>query len=367
MAKKDYFCQVIYCKVMKNLFYEKLKTIRKEKGLLIKDIANSLNIDQSLISKFEKGTRKPTKTQVIKIAELLNIKEEELLIPWMSDNILKEIGYDTIALKSIQMVEEQIVYYISYQSTNFSATLKSLLNKINVAQSDLINLRHLDSYKIAEALAIEYTYESNRIEGNTLTLQETHMVVNDGLTINGKSMREHLEAINHYEAIEFIKDLVKKNASITESVLLQIHNLVLRGIEPQHAGKYRNIQVMIGGSSHIPPAPYLVKKEMEDYFIWYNENKNRLHPVILAAEMHEKLVSIHPFIDGNGRTSRLLMNLILLQNGYVIANIKGDKTNRMAYYEALENVRKNNSKEEFILLVAQFELDALKHYLKILT
>ena len=123
---------------------------------------------------------------------------------------------------------------------------------------------------------------------------------------------------------------------------------------------------MIKGSAFIPSAPFLVAKKMEDYFLWYGLNFKKMHPVLLAAEMHERLVTIHPFIDGNGRTSRLVMNLILLKHGYVIANIKGDAPYRMAYYNALEKVQTGGSKEDFMLLVAQYELQALERYIEIL-
>lgn len=153
---------------------------------------------------------------------------------------------------------------------------------------------------------------------------------------------------------------------INEREVLTIHNLILRGIIPEEAGKYRLVQVMIKGSAHKPPQPFLVAKQMEEYFEWYRQNKGRLHPVVLAAEMHERLVTIHPFIDGNGRTSRLLMNLILLANGFVIANIKGDSENRMNYYDSLEKVQTKKSKESFLLLIAQVEKACLERYLSIL-
>jgi Fic family protein len=179
-------------------------------------------------------------------------------------------------------------------------------------------------------------------------------------------MREHLEAINHQEAIAYIKELMDRNNSIIEREILCIHNLILRGIYPEDAGKYRKVQVMIKGSSHMPPQPFIVAKEMEELFIWYQTNKNNLHPVILAAEMHERLVTIHPFIDGNGRTSRLLMNLILLQHGYVIANIKGTHESRISYYNALEACQVENNKEHFLLFIAQTEKECLERYLSII-
>jgi Fic family protein len=140
----------------------------------------------------------------------------------------------------------------------------------------------------------------------------------------------------------------------------------LRGIHPEDAGRYRKVQVMIQGSSHMPPQPFLVAKEMEDFFIWYETNKSTLHPIALAAEMHERLVTIHPFIDGNGRTSRLVMNLVLLQHGYIIANIKGDYENRMHYYQTLETAQTKNNKEDFLLFIAQIEKESLQRYLTII-
>ena len=116
----------------------------------------------------------------------------------------------------------------------------------------------------------------------------------------------------------------------------------------------------------MPTQPFLVSKEMEDFFIWYENNKNGLHPIVLAAELHQRLVTIHPFIDGNGRTSRLVMNLILLQNGYVIANIKGDYDSKTKYYNALEIAQTKNNKEDFLLFVAQTEKESLARYLEII-
>lgn len=230
--------------------------------------------------------------------------------------------------------------------------LNKLIQEIDVLKTEFSQYRNLDNAKIQEALAIEYTYESNRIEGNTLTLQETQLVIEKGLTISGKPLKEHLEAINHKEAIDFISDLVKENEPLNERNLLQIHSIILKSIDKENAGIYRKVPVLISGSTHTPPQPYLVPKLMEDYFLFYEENKNSLHPVVLSAEMHERLATIHPFIDGNGRASRLVMNLILLQNGFPIANIKGDTDSRMKYYNALENSR-TNEKTEFTLLIGE--------------
>lgn len=343
-----------------------LKNAREQKGLKTREVAQLLGIDQALISKFENGSRKPTKEQIIKLASLLEIDFETVMIAWLKEKIIYEIGQDEFALKAMNMVREEIENsYVAAKKT-ISKNLLSLLNEIDALKAKLDQFRQFDSYRIAQALELEYTFESNRIEGNTMTLRETDLVINEGLTISGKSMREHLEVINHQEAIAYIKHLMDKNTTLNEREVLSIHNLILRGINPDDAGRYRRVQVMIKGSSYMPPQPFMVSAAMEDFFIWFETNKNTLHPIVLAAELHERLVTIHPFIDGNGRTSRLIMNLILLQNGYVIANIKGDYDSRMQYYNALETAQTKNNKEDFLLFIAQNEKDSLARYLQII-
>jgi hypothetical protein len=144
--------------------------------------------------------------------------------------------------------------------------------------------RNLNSHEILEALYIEYTYDSNRIEGNTLTLRETDLIIHKGLTIVGKSMSEHLEAVNHYEAINFIRDLVTSNEPFNKYNLLALHSLILHGLDREGVGRFREVPVMISGCRHIPPQPWQVDKLMEDYFLFYQQNSAELHPIILAAE-----------------------------------------------------------------------------------
>jgi Fic family protein/DNA-binding XRE family transcriptional regulator len=351
--------------IMKNInFNEKIKQLRIEKEMLIREVASLLKVDASLYSRFEKGTRLPSKEQVKLLAVILNEAQDNLLVLWLSAKIMYALEDDALSLKALMVAED----YVKYQAipSKSKNTYSKQLIAIDKLKKEIATHRKLDSYKIAQALELEYTYESNKIEGNTLTLQETDIVVNEGITISGKSMREHLEAINHKDAIDFVKHLVKNKNAITESNILAIHNLILRGIDITNAGRYRTVQVMIKGSKHLPPQPYLIAKQMEEMYIWYNKNKNVLHPVILAAEMHERLVTIHPFIDGNGRTSRLLMNLILLQNGYIIANIKGDNVNRLTYYNSLEKCQVENNKSDFLNFVLQIEKECMQHYLKII-
>lgn len=241
----------------------------------------------------------------------------------------------------------------------------NLYKEIDQLKDRLNEYRKTEHPKVTKALEIEYTYESNKIEGNTLTLQETALVIEKGLTVGGKTLNEHLEAINHTQAIDYIKELAKEKNNISERDILQIHSLILQGIDRQNAGIYRKVPVIISGAKHMPSQPLLIPQQMKELFVWYNQNKEILHPIELSAEMHERLVTIHPFIDGNGRASRLLMNLILLQNGYPIAILKGDDQSRLSYYNALEIAQTENNKEVFIQLIASTIKETMNRILSI--
>lgn len=344
-------------------FASLISEARKAKGISQKELASQLQIDSSLVTRMEKGERLPVRSQVVQMAAILGLSEKRLLIAWLSEKIVRELEHEPLA-KEILMAAEEQVRYRAMPAKAVSGGLSKLLKEIDEYKKRLDQVRHMGSAKFTEAYEVEYTYHSNRIEGNTLTLQETERVINHGITVSGKSMREHLEAINHYEAIAMVQEFITNKKPLTERFLLDIHALVLRGIDKHYAGRYRDVQVRIGGSEHIPPNAMVVPQKMEELFEWYYQNLH-IHPVLLSAEMHERLVSIHPFIDGNGRTSRLLMNLILLQHGYVIANLKGDKEHRFRYYDCLENARADH-KESFLMLIAETELRCIREYVSLL-
>lgn len=203
--------------------------------------------------------------------------------------------------------------------------------------------------RLREQLIADWTYNSNAIEGNTMTLRETKMVIEDGLTIGGKSLAEHLEAINHKEAIEYVYDLVQSNSIITERELRDIHSIILRKIDNHYAGKYRDIQVRITGSKHTPPDALNLPQIMHDFVTKYLVHPQG-HAIEQAASAHFHLVSIHPFVDGNGRTARLLMNLILMKHGFPPSIIL--KNDRRKYYNVLEKGHSGNL-EDFIFFVAR--------------
>jgi Fic family protein len=187
--------------------------------------------------------------------------------------------------------------------------------------------------RLREQLTLEWIYNSNAIEGNTLTLRETKLILETGLTIGGKSLREHFEVLNHKEAIDYVESLGSTRQPVTPSEVRQIHKLILTRIDDQAAGQYRNLPVRIAGAGHQPPEPWMVPQLMADWGDWLAGPALELHPIVRAALAHHRLVSIHPFIDGNGRTARLVMNLLLMREGYPPTII--ENANRRQYYRVL--------------------------------
>ncbi len=214
---------------------------------------------------------------------------------------------------------------------------------------------------LQESINLEWTYNSNGIEGNTLTLKETQVVL-EGITIGGKTVKEHLEAINHEHAIKYLNELVTNKKVITEWNIKNIHELVLKEIDNANAGKYRSENVTIKGTTHIPP-DYLIVPELMEKLIENFESWKEYHPVVQAALLHGELVKIHPFVDGNGRTSRLVMNLVLMNSGYLPIVIK--KESRLKYYEALDKAHITSDYTDFIKLVNELEIEMLNKYLSL--
>jgi Fic family protein len=217
--------------------------------------------------------------------------------------------------------------------------------------------------KLREQFTVEMTYHSNAIEGNRLTLKETLLVLREGVTIKGKNLSEHLEAKNHEEAMNFLFDVVdsKKRLTLSHHLIRQLHQLVVKDTESKIAGNYRNTDVQILGSKHRPPSGYQVQEQMTKFFEWMIESKNKYHPVELAALAHHRFVAIHPFEDGNGRTGRLLMNLLLMRSGYPIAIIQ--KNDRLKYYNALDDADAGDMLA-IVRIVAQAMERTLNIYLK---
>jgi len=214
-----------------------------------------------------------------------------------------------------------------------------------------------------EKLIIEWTYNSNAIEGNTLTMSETKVVL-EGITIGGKSMREHLETINHREAILFVEDLIKHNEKLSEWNIKNLHTLILKEIDNENAGVYRRENVLIGGAEHIPPKHYELDILMMKLVEEYEREWKTLHPVVRSVLLHGEFVKIHPFIDGNGRTARLLLNFELMRCGYTPIIIKN--TQRANYYDVLDLAHTTKNYAPFIKLVSNLVVESEELWLSIM-
>lgn len=219
--------------------------------------------------------------------------------------------------------------------------------------------------KLKGQFEIEMTYNSNAIEGNSLTLKETYLVINEGLTIKSKPLKDHLEAKNHQEALEYLYDLVGKDRKNTfsDNLIRSLNQIVQQNIDKEWAGKYRNSGVVIGGASHRPPEAIEVPKLMAELVEWYEKNK-KMNKIELASILHHKLVYIHPFFDGNGRTSRLVMNIILMRAGFPLVVVL--KNDRKRYYSTLSEADKGNYKP-FVNFIARAVERTLDIYLKVIT
>lgn len=241
-------------------------------------------------------------------------------------------------------------------------TLEERLKKLN-------ELRPLSAAllkKLQERFEIEMTYNSNAIEGNTLTLKETYWVIEQGITVKGKPLKDHLEAKNHKQALEYLYELIEQGNTqpISEQLIRELHTLIIQDTQKDIAGQYRNVDVFITGAEHTPPSALDVPFLMKELIDWVKSNYKKMDIVEFSSIFHHKFVHIHPFRDGNGRTGRLLMNIFLMQYGFPLAIIQ--KNDRQKYYRVLNAADQGNYKP-LILFVAQAILRSLNMYLDILT
>lgn len=218
--------------------------------------------------------------------------------------------------------------------------------------------------QIKEYFRVGLTYSSNAIEGNTLTEAETKIVLEDGLTISGKPLKDHYEASGHSEAFDFVYDLAKKKV-ITEKDILGIHRLFYYRIDEHNAGKYRKVSVTISGTEYLPPAPGKVPALMKKFVAKIPAMRKKLHPVVFAAKLHEGLVNIHPFVDGNGRTARLLMNLALIQDGFSITVIPPVLRRDYIVFVGQCNTGKKDA-SNFVNFIGCMVYESSKDYLRLL-
>lgn len=304
-----------------------------------------------------------TTKEAVKKWNISERRVRQLLQDGRIEGAIKNGNSWNIPVDAIKPVDKRV---IKPDFTEFIIDLEdNYFNEVDQLKSELDNKRPIpkETLRSLEAsINLEWTYNSNGIEGNTLTLRETQVVL-EGITVGGKSIKEHLEAINHEKAILYLNDLMKEKNSITEWNIKSIHQLVLKDIDDENAGRYRRENVIIKGATHIPP-DYLKIPELMETLVLSYEHWNEFHPIIQAALLHGELVKIHPFVDGNGRTSRLLMNLDLMNHGYNPVIIK--KEDRLEYYEALDKAHATGDYTDFVKLITKLEIEILKKYLELL-
>ncbi|NLB40950.1 MAG: Fic family protein [Clostridiales bacterium] len=254
---------------------------------------------------------------------------------------------DKRTLRGIYIPEDYITLF------SYIDGLKAELDKRRpMTQGELKRMR--------DEFLVEFTYNSNAIEGNTLTLRETALAL-EGITIDQKPLKDHLEAVGHRDAFLYVEQLVTNKVDISEKIIKDIHSLVLID-RPEDKGIYRSIPVQIMGAYQEPPQPYLVSSMMEDLISGHNK---KCHPIESAALFHLNFEGIHPFIDGNGRTGRLILNLMLMQHGYPPINVKF--TDRRRYYDCFDSYFRDNDAAPIVNMIAEYIQKRLEYYLVILS
>lgn len=239
--------------------------------------------------------------------------------------------------------------------------------QIDKLHEELQNLRPLtesELQRLRDEFMVDNTYNSNAIEGSTLTLRETALILQEGITIAEKPIKEHLEVIGHKDAFEYINILAEKQTQLTERVIKEIHSLVLIN-DSANRGKYREIPVKIMGAVHIPPQPQLVPEQLFKLLVDYEEMKRSCHIIEAVSLFHLRFEGIHPFVDGNGRTGRLILNLELIKAGLLPVNIKF--ADRKKYYDCFDSFYSNgHSAEPLIELISEYEKAELERYINML-
>lgn len=253
----------------------------------------------------------------------------------------------------------------SYRGKEIPVVYAALFRHIDALQRELSQRRPLtqgEGEALRKQFLIEFIYNSNAIEGNTLTLRETAMVL-EGMTIDEKPLKDHLEAVGHRDAFEYIEELVRHNAPINSREIKAIHSLVL-GDRPEDKGRFRRVSVRIAGAYATPTEPLLIEEKLEELLKKDRVWQKKVHPIERIALFHLVFEGIHPFIDGNGRTGRLLMNFMLIRQGYPTIDVKF--ADRRQYYDAFDAYYRDGSADAMVLLIGHYVAERLKEYLRIL-
>ena len=256
-----------------------------------------------------------------------------------------------------------VEYVKSLPSTDWTKSMNQLLKQIDDLNQQIDSLRPLKDIEVKqlkEYYRIGLVYSSNALEGNTLTETETKVVIEDGLTVAGKPVRDCLEALGSNDTFDFMYK-IKSKQKISEKNILKLHHLFYHRIDDEHAGKYRDVNVVVTGTDFKFPGPHQIPGLMKEMVSEIPVIEQNNHPVVAAAKVHSELVKIHPFVDGNGRVARILLNLILIKNNLPVTIIPPIK--RVEYIDACRKSNKGND-YPFIELIAAMQIEALKDYLR---
>jgi transcriptional regulator with XRE-family HTH domain/fido (protein-threonine AMPylation protein) len=318
---------------------------RKAQKLTQGALAEKLHIQRSNLARFERGEQNPSLDFLIKVAVALG-KEPDFVLRTGAYQAFEKIpanGNGGTRMEPAALLK---------QIDGYKAAIDS---RRPLTQEEI---KELDDY-----FRIGLTYTSNALEGNTLTISETKVIIEDGITVGGKPLKDCYEATGHAKAYDYMLSAARAgNLVFSEEMVLALHRLFYSSLDVENAGKYRTYQVFITGTEYVPPDASEVPALMGAFISELNGKSKKLHPVTLAAFAHRRLVDIHPFTDGNGRTARLLMNLILVNRGYQIVSVP--PVLRVEYIGALHAAQRseNPSDEAFFQLIAECEIEAQKDY-----
>ena len=346
-----------------------LKEKRCEKKLSMRDVAAITGIDPALISKMEGGDRLPTEKQIATLAELYELNMRKIRVYWLAEKLFRRLKGEAGAMEALNIVHNRIEKLYKERVVNtpgLTQEIKEKIAKVDFTRQLLGKKPPLEkehSRQREEEFLIEFIHESNRLADSQLNLQETTAIIKKGHVASGKSLHEHLAVVNHQDAMFLLRELIEEGKDFSVSTILKLHRILYRGIDRENAGKYREITPPVKDHLYQLPAHQKVAKLLQKYVNFYHKEEGKLHPVLLAAMLHQRFLKIQPFADGNGRVARLIMNYILLRHGYAIVTIKGDSFSRQIYENTLEKAQVDHKSDGFFHLITDLTVDALRNHL----
>ena len=347
-----------------------LRENREDKQLTMRDVSAMTGIDPAIISKMESGERLPTEKQLAAMAYLYQLDQGELQIRWLGERILRLLDDEPAALEALEFAKSQLGLRnkkVEVEIPEVSPELKEKLAKADFMKGLIekkIPLEPDQQLKRREQFTHEFIYEVNRMEDNVFSLQDTEAILKEGVTIPGKNLRQHLEIINHLDAVDYIRQIAKGKEKLNIHILQKLHKLIHHNIDRQNAGQFRSGSLDNPKGNAVLPQSKELENQLDELFEYYYLYRNALHPVLLSAELHQRFLKIQPFNEGNGFVAHLLLNYELLRNDYSLTFLHGDSIGKKNYLQALEQIQIGSDTESFYSLVANATADCLRNHLE---